>query len=151
MTGCRDKKNGGRLLPRCLLLTRNRAGRATVPASETLSPGEWRRGWRAGLPGPHETPAAGTEPCRQPGRRRRSLPPVPAAFPGAPAAPPIPSSFPPLCRRLRAPPGKPPGGAARQGWALGPFGCLKSSVEHGKCRLTAGQMRGTADFVCRKY
>lgn len=48
LTGCRDKKNGGCLLPRCLLSARNRAGRAAAPAAETLSPGGQRRGRREG-------------------------------------------------------------------------------------------------------
>lgn len=39
LTGCRNKKNGGCLLPRCLLSARSRAGRAAAPAAETLSPG----------------------------------------------------------------------------------------------------------------
>lgn len=97
---------------------------------------------KAGLPGPHGP--AGTEPCRQPGRRRaRSLPPVPAVLPRVAAAPPLR----PLRRRLRAPQGTPGhrsgrGGRAGQGTALAPFGCLKRSGEQGKCRLTAGKMRG---------
>lgn len=61
--------------------------------------------------------------------------------PRAAAAPPLR----PLLRRLRA-----PRAAAGLGWAFALFGCLKRSGEQGKCRLTAGKMRGLAYFVCKK-
>lgn len=130
-----------------------RAGRLRPPPRR-CPPGDsgGDGGKAAGLPGPHGPPAAGTEPCGQPGRRRqqRSLPSVPATLPRAAAAPPLC----PLRRRLRAPQGTPrpslPGGAAGLGWVLAAFGCLKRSGGQGKCRLTAGKTRGLADFVCKK-
>lgn len=87
--------------------------------------------------------AAGTEPppgagCPPPGGGGSSSPSAPPAAPRPPGHPP------------GHPPAIAPGGAAGLGWALIPFGCLKRSGEQGKCRLTAGKMRGLADFVCKK-
>lgn len=155
LTGCRDEKNGGRLLPPCLLSARSRAGGAAAPATETLSPGGWRRGGQ-GRPGRTHTAAGGDGAQPAAWAAAAAEPPSgagchpPSGGGSSPPSAPF-RSAPPAAPR---PPGHPrpslPGGAAGQGWALAPFGCLKRSGERGKCRLTAGKMRGIADFVCKK-
>lgn len=119
LTGCRDEKKWRLPSPSVFTLGTQPGGEDGCARRRDTVPWGIAAG-RAGLPGPHGPPAASTEPCRQPGRRRgRSLPPVPAALPPAAAAPPLR----PLRRRLRAPRGTPRGTprpllrAERPGWA----------------------------------
>lgn len=122
---------GGRLRPpprRCSPGDSGGEGR-TARAARTAGDGALPAAWAAA--GTEPPPGAGCPPPSGGG----------SSPPSAPPAAPSPAGHPPAIA---------PGGAAGLGWALAPSGCLKRSGEQGKCRLTAGKMRGLVDFVCKK-
>lgn len=142
------RKNGGCLLPGCLLSARSRAGRARGRGPEQGGgEGSAARAARSSagsgdraLPGRRR--AQSLPRCRLPSPERRLL--LPSVCSAGGSEPPGTAEPPGHRRAPRAAP------AIAPGRALAPRGCLKRSGEQGKCRLTAEKMRGLADFVCKK-